>query len=99
MPPQGNADHLIAALFRFGPTMIGGMGREPLTQTEIGWRQITTGWRLTGWEADKLGELSMEYLGEAQAAEKRDAPAPWQPQDAKPQVTELQAALRALAAL
>ena len=99
MPPLIHGDFLVATLFQVGPTLIGAMGSAPLTFGEIESWQRVTGARLTGWEAAALHALSVEYLAESQAATKREAPAPWQPPDARPQVTELQARMRALANL
>lgn len=99
MPPADCADYLVAILFEIGPTMAGGMGAAPITHGEIMAWKINTCTALSAWEARTLKRLSLEYLSASHAAEARDAQPPWQQPGAKPQVTELQARMRALAVL
>ncbi len=98
MPSVEGADHLIRYLWEIGPTMAAGMGAGPITHGELLAWQMLTGIKLEPWESRFLRRLSQEYLVESQRAEKRDARPPWVAEPAKPPVTDLQAALRALAA-
>jgi len=78
--------------------MSGGMAPGPLTFSEIDCWCNRTGVDLAPWEARALRRLSIAYLNESHAAEKRDRPAPWvRDAETKPQVSETQLALRALA--
>lgn len=98
MPPV-DAGYLLGYLFEIGPTMAGGMGAGPVTNQEILAWQALTGITLDAWEARTLRSLSCEYLAESHRAEKRGAKAPWSAPDAKPEVSDTQAALRALSKL
>jgi len=99
MPPLENGDHLVATLFRIGPTMVDGMGSSPITQAEICFWKCNTGARLSGWEAEALHRLSVEYLSESHAAIKRDAPAPWGGEVERPAWMDLRDRMRVIAAL
>lgn len=99
LPPIERGAYLVEYLFEAGPAQGGAMGAAPLSFGEIeAWcRRMDI--ELQPWEARYLRRLSREYLNESQQAEKRDCPPPFQPADEKPQVSDTQAALRALANL
>lgn len=99
MPPLDGAAFLLSYLFELGPTQAAGMGAAPISHQEIAAWQELTGIVLQPWQARFLRRLSGEYVAESHKAEKRECPAPWRAADAKPVVTDTQAALRALAAL
>lgn len=80
MPPCG-AQYLAAYLFEIGPTLSSGMGDGPITHSEIAAWMGNTGIELDAWQARTLRRLSLDYLGESQAATQRGRPAPWQPED------------------
>jgi hypothetical protein len=99
MPPLEGADHLLSYLLEIGPTMAAGGYPGPITHEELrAWIDLT-GIELQPWEARFLRRLSHEYLAESHKAEKSDCPAPWRSDDAKPEVSNTQAAIRALANL
>lgn len=103
MPPVEGAAYLIGDLFtpgEAGKSVEGAMGAGPLTHGAIRDWMENTGVRRLPWECRFLVRLSHEYLAEAHRAKKRDAKAPWQSADAaKPEVSETQLAIRALANL
>jgi hypothetical protein len=97
MPPlDGSPSYLIDYLFEIGPAMDGGMGIVPLSYGEIAAWSLLTGIRLRPWEARTLRRLSREYVDELHKGSWRP---PWQSPDEKPQPTEEQLAIRALANL
>lgn len=99
MPPLGGMNDLIKYLYEMGPVVAAGSGAGPVTFSEIlAWCQLT-GVALQPWEARLIRRLSAEYLSESHKAEKRDAQAPWRPEDVKPEPSSTQLALRALARL
>lgn len=77
MPSVEGVGYLIDFLWRVGPTMDSGMGRLPLSESELAAWQFNSGVRLSPWEAESLRRLSREYLGQSQQAEKHDCPAPY----------------------
>jgi hypothetical protein len=97
LPPLGSGGYLVAFLFEVGPVMSGSMGAAPLPFGEIDAWCRRSGIELSPWEARALRRLSVTYLNESQAAEKRSRQPPWQAPGDKPIVTDAQAALRALA--
>jgi len=99
MPPLDGVAHLLGYLYELGPTMAAGMGAGPITYSEIRAWMESVGVDLQPWEVRILRRLSLIYLNESHKAEKRDCPAPWRAPDAKPPVTDAQAAIRALANL
>lgn len=99
MPRLEGAGYLIGYLWECGPTMASGMGAAPISHQEILAWQFLTGIELQPWEVRFLRRLSYEYLAELCKAEQRDCPAPWRTTDTKPEVSDTQAALRALANL
>jgi hypothetical protein len=98
MPPV-DAEYLIGYLWEVGPTMAAGGYPGPITNEELRAWQSNTGITLQPWEARFLRRLSHEYLSESHRAEKRDAKAPWKAEEQKPEVSDMQAAIRALAHL
>jgi len=96
MPPAG-ADYLIGYLYDAGPTLAAGGYPGPLTHQELRAWQENTGITLQPWEVRFMRSLSHVYLAEALAAEKPDRPAPWGVSEFKPESSNPQAALRALA--
>lgn len=99
MPPVEGAGYLLGYLWEVGPTLVAGMGAGPITHGELlAWMDLT-GIPLQPWEARFLRRLSHEYLVEAHKAEKRDCKAPWRTADSKPEISDTQASLRALANL
>jgi hypothetical protein len=71
--------HIVSLLFEIGPTSAGGMGTIPLTWVDIATWQRLIGVELPPWQARLLRRMSGEYLESYHAAEKQDAPPPWQP--------------------
>lgn len=90
---------MLTWLFEIGPTQSGGMAAGPITQQELAAWQMNTGIELQSWQARFLRRLSIEYLNEQHAAAKRNHPAPWDANDIKPEMSDTQAAIRALANL
>jgi len=75
--PEVSAQHLIGYLLEIGPTM----GDGPLTHGELlAWMQ-NTGIELQAWEARYLRRLSIDYMVQSQKSDRRDCPAPYQPED------------------
>lgn len=79
--PPNPAPYLVDWLFEAGPSSAAGLSAGP-----IGWQELeawarTTGRDLLPWEARILRKMSREFTSEAQAAKKRDAPAPWASRD------------------
>ena len=99
LPPIERGAYLVAYLFEAGPMLVCGMGASPLTFSEIEAWCGRVGIELRPWESRYMRRLSREYLNESQRAEKRDCQAPWRAPDAKPEVSDTQAAIRALANL
>ena len=99
MPPVERGEYLLTYLWEIGPVMAGGMSSMPITQVEIRAWQDNIGIRLQPWEVRCIRRLSLEYLSESRKAEKRDRFAPWGAVDIKPEPSELQRSLRALANL
>jgi len=99
MPPVEGAGYLLEYLWEIGPAVSTGIGAGPVSHEELLAWQSNTGIELSAWEARTLRRLSCDYLSESHAAEKRDAKAPWRPADAKPEISDTQQALRALANL
>lgn len=96
MPPVKGPTYLIDHLFEIGPTMAAGMGDGPITYLEIlAWMVLTWTW-LWPREVRLLRRLSRDYLKESR---KESVQPPWQAPDVKPQPTETQLAIRALANL
>lgn len=99
MPPIEGAGHLLEYLFEIGPTLAAGGAPGPITHDELRAWQSNTGIALTSWQSRTLHRLSRDYLAEYHQAGKANAPAPWRVPDAVPQVSDTQAALRALSQL
>jgi len=99
MPPLAGGSYLVGYLLEIGPTLAAGGYPGPITHEELRAWQANTGIELQPWEIRFLQRLSNEYLSESHKAEKRDCPAPWLAEDGKPEVTDTQAAIRALAHL
>jgi len=99
MPPVEGAEYLLEYLWEVGPAMSGSMGAGPITHEELRSWTALNGIELQPWEVRFLRRLSHEYLAESQRAEKRDAKAPWKAEEQKPEVSDTQQALRALAKL
>ena len=99
MPPVEGAEYLLEYLWEVGPAAAAGMGEGPVTHEELLAWQSNTGIELSTWEARTLRRLSCDYVSESRAAEKLDAKAPWRAADAKPEISDTQQALRALANL
>jgi hypothetical protein len=95
LPPLEAGGYLVAYLFEAGPVMDAG----PLSFGELESWCRRLGIDLQPWEARCLCRLSREYLNESRRAALRDAKAPWLAPDAKPEITDTQAAFRALAKL
>lgn len=83
MPPLIGYEYLLKLFWDIGPVMSGAMGAGPLTHGEIESAQRNLRIRLDRWECLTLRRMSIEYLNQSQASEKRDAKAPWQPVDVK----------------
>lgn len=64
--------------------MAGGMGPVPLTHSELQSWQDQVGIELQPWELQLLRRLSKEYVAESGNATDRGCPAPWQPEEFKP---------------
>jgi hypothetical protein len=69
MPPC-EAQYLVRYLFKIGPS-------EAIPFTEIDAWQRCTGIRLSGWEAEQIHQLSLEYLHQQHLARDPDCPPPW----------------------
>ena len=87
MPPVSGFWNLINILFQVGPVLQGGMGPVKLTNEELLAWQTNNRKRLAPWECRFLVGLSYEYMDESSKAKKRDAVAPWTPEEVSP--TEL----------
>ena len=68
---------MVDYLWDAGPCMTGGMGKSPLTHSEIKAWQDNTGIELTAWEAQTLRRLSNAFVAESEDAKAPDCPAPW----------------------
>ena len=99
MPPIDGGAYLVQYLLEIGPIAGEGMGIGAITHEAIRAWQDNLGVELAPWECRFLRRLSQEYVTESHRATKRDAPAPYEVPGEKPQVTDAQAALRALAKL
>jgi len=99
MPPLAGGSYLVSYLLEIGPTLAGGGYPGPITHEELRAWQANTGITLQPWELRFLRRLSNEYLSEGHRAEKRDCPPPWRAEEATPEVTDTQAAIRALVKL
>lgn len=75
--PECDADYLLNYLFEVGPTLAGGMGESPLSETELRAWMSNTGIELDSWEARTVKRLSREYLSESQAATEPTRTCPW----------------------
>ena len=85
---------LLETLMEAGPTSTAGMGPVPLTWADIGAWEHSTGVELQPWESRLVRILSAEYLAQAQASEKFDCPAPWQPEQTEEKRTRVASHIR-----
>lgn len=76
-PVPVSARALLSRLFEVGPVMNGGMGRAPLTYSELCAYEYACGVQFTPHEFSELRRLSREYVAESMRAEEHDAPPPW----------------------
>lgn len=74
LPEIDHADHLISYLLDVGP--VAGDGGA-IAYSELAHWQGVTGYRLTGWEASTLRELSIVYANQSTKARDKNSPAPW----------------------
>jgi hypothetical protein len=75
--PSNPMPHVITRLIEIGITESTGMGPAPLSWSEIGAWQASTGVLLAPWEAKLLRQLSIAYLSETRRAESENCPPPW----------------------
>ena len=75
--PESPLPYLTDLLFEIGPTMPGGFGPAPLSETEIAAWQTNRRVTLTAWETRSLRELSRVYIAEMYRAETPDAAPPY----------------------
>lgn len=81
MPPVDCGNHLLAHLWKRGPTLAGAMGQSALTDVDLAAFQSNSGIELSEWEATTLIRLSRDYLGESGAATKPDRKPPFETAD------------------
>lgn len=74
MPEIEGHDQLLQYLWEVGPSMSGG---SCLSHSEIQSWQANTGRSLNGWESQMLRNLSIEYLGQAEASKAITCPSPY----------------------
>jgi hypothetical protein len=76
--PECDAQYLIRHLFKIGPS-------KEITYTEIESFQFCTGVQLSGWEAEQIHQLSIEYLNQQHESRDPLCPAPYTSVDISPQ--------------
>lgn len=77
MPPSDKCGYMLDYLLDAGTVMCGGVGRAPLTHSEIQAWQQNVGIELSQWEASTLRILSASYVVAAADAEEPDCKPPY----------------------